>query len=384
MNAKSDAQPSLLELDLDLDDSVEQEPEDTQLVIDRPFDPESIKVKTKPALVDSIVSRITHGEIDLAPDFQRHAGIWNDLRKGRLIESLLLRIPLPVFYVAADVKENWSVVDGLQRLTAINDFVNDRYPLSNLEYLSQLNGLLFSQLGRPMQRRIRETELVIHVIEPGTPEEVMFNIFRRINTGGMRLNGQEIRHAMHRGPARDFLKRLAETDEFKKATDWSVKPDRMADRECVLRFLAFRLTRWEDYRSNDLDGFLGETMRRLNEIGEDDRLRLEADFKRAMEAAHLIFGNDAFRKRYDFGAPRNPVSKALFEAWSVGLARASDSEIVRLVQAKNDVRHAFVGTMMSDRSFDVSISYSTGVPQRVLKRFDTISVLIKKTLQDAP
>jgi hypothetical protein len=182
---------------------VEEEKEEQGLVIERPFDPEKIKVKTKAALVDSIVKRISHGEIDLAPDFQRHARIWNAPRKARLIESLLLRIPLPVFYVAADASENWSVVDGLQRMTTINDFVNGIFPLSELEYLTQFNGFKFDDLPRPMGRRISETELVVHVIEPGTPEEVMFNIFSRINTGGMRLNDQEIRHALHKGPARD-------------------------------------------------------------------------------------------------------------------------------------------------------------------------------------
>jgi hypothetical protein len=255
---------------LDEDDQelsgVEAEPEELGLVIDRPFDPEKIKVKTKAALVDSIVSRISHKEIDLAPDFQRHANIWNPVRKARLIESLLLRIPLPVFYVAADADENWAVVDGLQRITTIDDFVNNRFALSNLEYLTQLNSLTFGKLPRPMQRRIRETELVVHVIDPGTPEEVMFNIFSRINTGGMRLNGQEIRHALHKGPARDYLKRLSLTNEFLDATERSVRPDRMADRECALRFLAFRITPWEEYKANDLDGFLSEAMNKLNQM----------------------------------------------------------------------------------------------------------------------
>src|SRR5277367_4407318 len=92
---------------------------------------------------------------------------------------------------------------------------------------------------------------------PGTPEEVMFNIFRRINTGGLTLNGQEIRHALHKGPVRGFLKTLAASDEFQRATDYSVKTERMADRECVLRFMAFHIDPWEEYASNDLDGYLG-------------------------------------------------------------------------------------------------------------------------------
>src|SRR5262245_44506794 len=118
MNKQDDTVMTLFEIEEEEEQSgVEFEREELGVLIDRPFDPEKIKVKTKAALVDSVVSRIEHGEIDLAPDFQRHAGIWNPVRKARLIESLLLRIPLPVFYVAADSAENWSVVDGLQRMT---------------------------------------------------------------------------------------------------------------------------------------------------------------------------------------------------------------------------------------------------------------------------
>ena len=183
-------------------DGLEEEKDDDSIDIRRPFNPEHIKVRTVHRVVELITSRIAHGEIELAPDFQRMAGVWDDKRKSRLIESLLLRIPIPVFYVAADKDDRWSVVDGLQRTSTIYDFIEDKFSLRRLEYLTKLNGQTFSNLPRPMQRRIRETELIINVIEPGTPQEVMFNIFRRINTGGVTLNGQEIRNALHPGPIR--------------------------------------------------------------------------------------------------------------------------------------------------------------------------------------
>jgi hypothetical protein len=151
----------------------------------------------------------------------------------------------------------------------------------------------------------------------------------------------------------------------------------MADRECTLRFLAFSITPWEEYKANDLDGFLSEAMKKLNHMSEADRERLGRDFCRSMHAAHAIFGLDAFRKRYSEGAPRNPISKALFEAWSVALARCSDNEIGQLIKIKDQIRRDFIELMNSDRSFDVSISYSTGVPQRVDKRFRAIGDLIK-------
>jgi hypothetical protein len=357
---------------------VEAEPVDPLLKIEQPFDPERIKVRTEPRVVEQVMSRIKHGEIDLAPDFQRLRGVWNTVRKSRLIESLLLRIPLPVFYVAADKSDNWAVVDGLQRFSTMDDFVHNRFRLSSLEYLTQFDGLHFADLPRPMQRRINETQLLIHVIDPGTPEEVMFNIFSRINTGGVRLNGQEIRHALHKGPVRGFLKDLAETEEFHKATDGTVRKERMADRECALRFLAFMIDPWERYSTNDLDGFLGTTMNKINSMDPTDRATLKYAFVRAMSAAYEIFDNDAFRKRYSTTATRSPVSKALFETWSVNLARSSDAEIHCLINRKEDVKDRFIKLMHDDREFDVSISYSTGAPQRVEKRFEAIQSLISE------
>jgi hypothetical protein len=354
---------------------------EVSLDIERPFDPEKIKVVRETKTISLIVTRIDHDEIDLAPEFQRRARIWDIGRKSRLIESLLLRIPLTVFYVASDAEENWSVVDGLQRLTTIHDFIQNKFRLRGLEYLTQLVDCDFDGLPRSMQRRIEETELVINVIQPGTPEEVMFNIFNRINTGGITLNGQEIRHALNKGPARDFLRMLADSHSFKEATDNSVSDNRMAARECALRFSAFWTAPWKQYETNDLDGFLNAAMQRINQIGPEKRLHLQQSFERAMQASFAVFGRDAFRKRYDKQSARNPVSKALFEAWSVSLGLRSDSEIHELIRKSDTVREQFMNLMKADREFEVAISYSTGVPRRVHKRFQAIEQLIDQVLQ---
>ena len=372
--------PSDHDVEEDPHSGLEVEQDDPQVTIEHPFDPEKIKVRTTPLLVESLVARIKHEEIDLAPDFQRSL-VWDEKRKCRLIESLLLRIPIPVFYVAADEKENWAVVDGIQRISTIYEYLTDRFPLGQLEYLDQLDGQTYSTLPRPMQRRINETQFVVNVIEPGTPEDVMFNIFRRINTGGMALNGQEIRHALHIGPVRAYLKKLAGTQDFLEATRRSVKSDRMADRECVLRFLAFRLDTWEEYNTSDLDGYLGRAMTKINAMSEDARERIARDFEKAMRAASRIFGDDAFRKRYDIEDPRRrPISKALFEAWSVQLARCSAVEVDELIDKREEIRKRFISLMNEDGDFDRAISYGTGTPRRVRKRFGAIADLIAEVL----
>lgn len=351
-------------------------------LIENPFNPEKIDVRQENKTVYLLCKRIDHDEIDLFPEFQRRAGIWDLRKRSRLIESILLRIPLPVFYVAADVVDRWSVVDGLQRMTTIHDFLKGKFQLRGLEYLVRFDGFGFSDLPRGMQRRIEETELVMNVIQADTPEEVTFNIFSRINTGGVTLNGQEIRHALNKGPVRDFLIDLVSMEEFKNSTAGSVSDKRMSARECALRFLAFYLTNWEKYTMNDLDGFLNSTMKTINQMSPAERSELKSVFGRAMRIAAKIFGNDAFRKRYSQDAARNPISMALFESWAVILSKLDDEEVARLVARRKKLRARFI-KLCNDRDFDASISYSTGIPARVKKRFAAIESLVRGVLDDA-
>lgn len=359
---------------------VEIERDDPNLKIEKPFNPEEIRIRTVSTTVELLVSRINYDEIDLEPDFQRFF-VWNAERQSRLIESLLLRIPIPVFYVAADETENWLVVDGVQRMSTIYDYVLDRFPLSQLEYLDKFDRKTYSELPRQMQRRIGESELVVNIIDPGTPQDVMFNIFHRINTGGITLNGQEIRNALHPGPVRDYLKKLADSEAFLKATNHSIKKKRMADRECVLRFLAFFMDSWEEYDDNNLNGYLGRTMTKINEMDPRYREMLAEEFEKAMDAAYRIFGKEAFRKRYDRDdSRRRQVSKALFDAWSVELARCSSQDIDRLVEKREQIIDSFISLMKSDSDFERAISYSTGDPRQVKKRFHAIAQLVSQEL----
>lgn len=361
---------------------VEVESEDEDLQIQNPFDPEKIKVKTVTRTIDLIMRRIEHDEIDLAPEFQRRARIWEESRRSRLIESILLRIPLPVFYVASDAKENWSVVDGLQRLTTISDFLSNGFRLSGLEYLYKLNGFELRDLPRQMRRRIEETELVIHVIEYGTPDSVMINIFKRINTGGMSLNGQEIRNALNRGSSRSFLKSLAESREFKVATGGSIGDSRMEAQECALRFCAFFEFGWREYHQSDLDGFLHQAMNYLNGLDGPRLQELGAKFRWALDVAYSVFENYAFRKTYEYPPERkNPVSKALFEVWLVSIAKLTKSEARILISRRSEVMSAFANVLASNGEFEKSISSSTGAPQRVRTRFSVVEGILREVLQ---
>ena len=315
-------------------------------LISKPFDPEKIRVKTEPRSLDLVLKRISHREIDLAPEFQRRARVWSQTKKAQLIESLLLRIPLPVFYVSAAPNDDWAVVDGLQRLTTISDFHANSFPLTNLEYLKELENRTFSQLPRPLQRRIEETVIVVHIIEPGTPDDVMINIFKRINTGGEPLRAQEIRNALVKGPARPFLKELAASSRFLDTTGRTVNDNRLDAQECVARFCTFLIYPFSDYGDSDLDSFILKGMQAISVMTDGARDGLRRSFERAMDAAAAILGRHAFRKFLEVDGRRGPVSKALFETTSVNLARLSDDEIKCLIARKDKVMAALVHLMM--------------------------------------
>ena len=266
--------------------------------ISDPYDPSQIDVDITHFTIFHIMRKIELGEINLQPDFQRRL-VWDETRQSRLIESILIRIPLPAFYLDAVDDDNWLVIDGLQRLSTLDQFCNkNKFGLKNLEFLTELEGMTFKELPRKFQRRIEDTKLNIYTIQPGTPSRVKFTIFYRINTGGLVLTAQEIRHALFQGQSTELLKKLASSDEFKEATTSSIRSKRMEDRESVLRFLAFHMNSYKQYKNPDFHDFLSNSMQQINNLSAQEitQMRLEESFLAAMRKAKAIFGRHAFEE----------------------------------------------------------------------------------------
>jgi len=359
---------------------VEEEDTSSLTEIVEPFDPKKIDIDTKAPTLDLMIKRLRSSPpaIDLYPDFQRKGGIWGPVKESQLIESILMRLPLPAFYFDGSDENNWLVVDGLQRLTTLKKYIIDEsFTLGYLEFLTQLEGKKFSGLPIEFQRRIEETQIIAYIIKPGTPEDVKFNIFKRINTGGVPLTPQEIRHALNQGQPAKEIAELAKIPAFKQATG-NINPDRMLDRDFVNRFVAFYLTPYEKYEP-DLDTFLNQGMRKLKEP-EINLAKLEYEFTKAMQTAHSIFGKYAFRKQFAPKERRKPLSKALFEVWSVALAKLNDNERKILIKQKNAITKEFIRIMNEDEGFRNAISQATGDKSRVVKRYSTIENLIQLIL----
>ncbi|WP_287526540.1 DUF262 domain-containing protein [Okeania sp. SIO2C2] len=227
--------------------------------------------------------------MNLAPEFQRHSDIWKDDVKSRLIESIIIRIPLPAFYIDGTNEDNWLVVDGLQRLSALKQFMienDDNLRLTGLEYLgNELDGKTYQELPRKYQRRIEETQVTVYLIAPGTPPKVKYNIFKRINTGGERLTPQEIRHALNPGKVLKLLVDLAKSPEFTNVIDLgNTRILRMEDREFVLGALAVMLASnsYKDYTKYGREEFLDNSMKKVNSLSDSEINKLSNKFKNTM------------------------------------------------------------------------------------------------------
>jgi hypothetical protein len=345
-----------------------------------PWDPAKIRVTTKPWSLRQAIDDIKDKTIDLAPDFQRPS-VWTAQQRSRLIESILLGIPLPAFYFSQDGAGLLQVVDGVQRLTSIVDFASGKFPLESLEYLATLDGKCFGDLDAPLRRRFHQTQIFVNVIEPGTPVEVKFNIFKRINTTAEPLTPQEIRHALSQDRSRDALRRMATSEPFHRATDGAFLGDpRMAGRELALRFVAFRLDpelhRYE--AAETAEDFLSQCALDLDNRAavSDARLgELEQQFARAMTAASAVFGDRAFRKWPATQSTRRaPLNRALFDSWSTVLA---DYEVATLEPRKPAIVQA-ARAAFGNPDYVAAISAGTSQVAKVRLRMDVARQILRE------
>lgn len=350
-------------------------------VITKPFNPNEIDVDISTVNLGSLIEQLENDEIELQPDFQRAADVWDGVKKSRLIESILLGLPLPSFYFSEDpVSQKLSVIDGLQRICAIRDFVlekEDPLKLQNLQFLKNFEGMTYSQLARPEIKRIKSLKITMNTLRKGTPLDVKYIIFQRVNTAGEPLTPQEMRHALNQGVAASFIRELSEMESFKKATNYSLKKKRMQDRDFVNRFIAFFMG-YQEY-SGDLDMFLNDKMGELNKMTPEERNNIKIAFDKSMQCCYQIFKEDTFRKRYDIADKRKPISKSVYDTLSVNIAWLSDEER-NLLLDRAEVFKARMINLFNDDKFNSSISTGTGQKYNVNIRFSFVKSLIKETI----
>jgi hypothetical protein len=385
INPKTIVNTEILEtvqINNDVED-IEEEQIDEDLLLEKPFDPTKINIETKTPSLDTLISRIREKEIqmDTSTYFQRQDDLWDNTKQSRLIESILIRFPLPAFFFDASDDNNWLVVDGLQRLSSIRNFcVTQTLRLTNLEFLTQFNGKKWEDLSGDLKRVIKEAQMVIYKIMPGTPTDVKFNIFKRINTGGLVLEPQEIRHALFQGKPAQFIAELGKNNAFLEATNGKIKTHRMLDRDFANRFLAFYLLGFENY-TPDLDTFMSKAMACIYDMSQEELEKITTDYTNAMVISKKLFKEEAFRKIYKSSKRLPPINKALFDALSTQFALLSQHDRETLAQKGKLFKKGLYDLLNNDDYFFTSVTSSTGDKNRVYYRHNEIKKLIHKIIE---
>ena len=379
---------------IDLEQSGINNSEETITTENKPYDPERIKVRTDKISLVQISAMIDNGDIDLTPAFQRNL-VWDAFRKSRLIESILLRIPLPMFYFSEDLEGRLTIIDGLQRISTIKEFMENKFPLKNLQYLENCEGRYFKEEGdkkgleAKYVRWLNLTNISVNIIDPISPYQVKYDIFRRINTGGRPLNNQEIRNCLAGQGLRDTLKAMVATTEFKIATDNSVRSTRMDDQELVLRYLAFEelfnrdknIGAYSGYMENFLDDYTERHQKDIQQDFEDK----EHSFVNAMKnATYLIGGRYAFRKilpeSIASDVRKQILNKALFVVTSVLLSYYPYEKVI-INNKEGQLTEIIANKIAEDSQLYNYLSYSTNSKANMLYIFDAFNELFTTNIE---
>ncbi|TVR08352.1 MAG: DUF262 domain-containing protein [Salinarimonadaceae bacterium] len=340
--------------------------------------------------LETLIKRIDQGTIKLDPDYQRRHRWQNDV-SSRLIESLLLNIPIPIIYISQDIDVDdegeegaarFTVIDGQQRLTAIHTFMKGNLRLEGLDILEEINGFTYKQLPPFLTRRLEERTIKCLRIDSTIDEQVKYDIFERLNTGSIKLESQELRNATARGPFNDSIKNLATHTKFRKLLqipldypERSVKVQKMEDVELVLRFFALKNGQFKEMKKG-LRDFLTSRLSEFNELSGQEISAMEHDFIVYMEFIYHTLGEYAFAKyRVAKGAPEKKVSSfnaAVFDAISVGTAEAFT--VADIVSRADECAKKFDGYLAAfeDDEFFQSVSGATNDASKISYRINYV------------
>ncbi len=323
------------------------------------------------------------GDLVLNPTFQRRK-VWDDARSSRLIESALLEVPLPIFYLAENQDGTEEVIDGQQRLNAFFRYLDNGFALKGLKEWRTLNGKTYQDLDENYQKQLRNCSVRTIVFKKESDESLRFQIFERLNTGAMPLNAQELRNCIYRGPYNDLLHELSRDPDYMASMGFKGPEKRMKDVEYVLRFSAFYHASYLNYRPS-MERFMNEDMKRYQEISPQDATELAKAFKNAVALVRSLLGKNAFKRFYrgDGKSPNGRWEAKKFNAsiydvlmWS--MARVDKN---RVMACLDSIREALLSIMTDDQEFIEAIELSTSSIKSIQLRFDRWRTALESVLQ---
>ena len=335
---------------------------------DYPID--DLLIRHESRTIHDVIRRIRQDNFVMDPDFQRDF-IWPEDKQSKLIESVIMRIPLPVFYMAESDEGRMVVVDGLQRLSTFQRFLADELKL-RLPERKELNGKKFSDLESKLQNRVEDCNLIFYTIDSKVPERARLDIFERVNSG-MPLSRQQMRNSLFMGPATRFLKEEAQSHTFLKATGDSLNRKTMRDREFVNRFCAFKLLSLDAYHG-DMDEFLANCLRKMNTLEKDEMRRLADGFHKSLTLNFMLFKRHAFRKHAPYQEWRSVLNASLWDVMSTSFSHFPE----HLVRERAEPLRQATYALLDNEAFNKAITYGTNDVKRVRTRFQ----MTQKSFED--
>lgn len=353
------------------DESIEGLGEDIDASLgDYPID--TLLIRNESRTVFDVLRRIEKGTFVMDPDFQRDF-IWKEEKQVKLIESVLMRIPLPVFYLAENQDGQMVVVDGLQRLSTFQRYVNNSFPLK-LPKQSELNNKRFRDLSPKLQNRIEDCNLVLYIIDAKVPNQALLDIFERVNSG-LPLTRQQMRNCLFTGAATKLLKDEANLELFKKATGGSLNTATMRDREFINRFCAFHILPLSLYKG-DMDDFLAQALEEMNQQDQQKLDTISAEFRKSLKNNMIVFGKHAFRKHSPMRDSRSVINASLWDVMSTGFTQYSEN----VVEANKKQLQKAVQALFNETKFDDAITLGTNQVDRVKSRFNLFHEMLEEVL----
>ena len=345
-------------------DIVEEESSEVQEI---PAEERKLRLQAYDKSVSDLVSMVNRGDIILNPEYQRNY-VWDNKKASLLVESILLNIPIPVIYASEEEDSSWNIVDGLQRLNALNRYYYDKFKLSGLEVLKELNGLKYSDLNTKARRMLDNGIIRVILIFNDSNPEIKYDIFMRLNTGSVKLNEQELRNCLYRGKLNDLIKRLTKNLKFLNILGLKAPHKRMNDCELILRYFSFSEN--YDIINNKLSNYKGAIKPYLNlfmknqENCDDKKIEeLENKFNDTINKVYEVFGANAFRKWNNDGFEKK-LNRAIMDVIMIGFEKYSFEE----VKDKKDKIVELYKSVLKDQEFALSVTQATSDTKAIEKR----------------
>ncbi len=360
---------------LESEDQLEPESEDDQPV-QKPDD-RPVTSQSSDWTISALRDKLDRGQLDLQPKFQREY-VWNTRPElpSRLIESLLLEIPIPPIYFGKVVEGRLEMIDGQQRLTTLVNFVSNKFPLRKLHRMSSLNHKFFKDLTKQEQEKILDTPIRSIVIDAGVNTDLRYEVFERLNRGSMTLNEQELRNCVYRGPFNDLLAELERDIYWRKAKGGDEPEGRFKEREMILRFFALA-NRLSNYTGN-LKRFLNEYMGQYAPHDPQELKAHAALLRQTMQNIYAVFGDKSARL-YEVNLRSNKGgwdTKFSVMALDIQASALMGRPTVKVQQAAEQIRELFLFTLLTDGETQDAISKRTGSTLQTKLRWTKFRALV--------